>query len=313
MKQFYKTNTITHNLLSLTGFKSMIIFSLLMESPKSYKEIQDYIKNHEYLHENLSVDALRIYLNTLRSFGCNIKRISDNGVYKYSIESHPFQLTFDDNQVKSIIKVYKAISKSIDIMDLIALQSFFNKISDYVSNEDLKKKLRNISPINNIDIKLFQQLRTYANHKNEITIYYNSPISGRKNITVLTDKIGIENGKLYIYGFNAEHNNYSKFLVSKIIKIVSVNLANKNLESPEITVSYEYTKDVNEIFEPLPNEKIISSSENKLTVEITSRSKFDLMQRIMFLSKKCKVLYPLDFKDFIITTLKKMKEGYDEK
>ena len=47
--------------------------------------------------------------------------------------------------------------------------------------------------------------------------------------------------------------------------------------------------------------------------EITSKSKFELVQRIMFLSKKCKVLYPKDFKSDIIATLKKMKEGYLEK
>lgn len=313
MKQFYKTNTITHNLLSLTGFKSMIIFSLLVESPKSYKEIQQHIKEHEYLHEDLSVDALRIYINTLKNFGCNIKRINDNGTYKYTIDDHPFQLKIDDSQAQSIIKIYKTISKSIDVNDLIILQSFFKKISIYITNEDLKNKLNNLSPISNIDINLIKQLKHYAENTTEITIYYNSAISGRKNITVLTDKINVENGKLYIYGFNSEHNNYAKFLVSRIIKIVSVNLSKKTLPGQEYTVGYEYTKDINEEFETLENEKIISETNNKLIVELTSRSKFELIQRIMFLSKKCKVLYPEDFKSDIIATLKKMKEGYFEK
>jgi len=313
MKQFYETNKITHNLLSLTGFKAIIIFKLLVDSPKSYKEIQQYISEYEYLHEKVSVDSLRMYFNTLKSFGCNIKRVSIDGVYKYSIDSHPFQLTFDDKQVKSIIKVYKTICQSIDVNDLIALQSFFNSISEYITNEKLKTKLNNISPISNLDINLIQQLITYTNNNTEITIYYNSEISGKKNITVLTDRINIENGKLYIYGVSSEYKNYSKFLVSKIIKIVSVNMASKTLENPEITIGYEYTKEPYDEFELLKNEKLISESNNKMIIEMTSRSKFELMQRVMFLSKKCKVLYPEDFKTYIVTTLKKMKEEYIEK
>lgn len=313
MKQFYKTNTITHNLIAHTGFKSLVIFKLLVEAPRTYKEIQAAIQEHEYLHENLSTDALRIYINTLKSYGCKVRRFSENGVYKYTIDSHPFELVLSDEHVKGIIKIYKSLSKSIDAEDLIAFQSFFSKISKYITNEDLKDKLNNISPISNIDLELIQQLITHANNKAEITIYYNSPVSGRKNITVLTDKVNIQNGKLYLHGVSSEYKNYAKFLVPRIIKIVSVNLANKTLESPEIIVGYEYTKDMNEEFEPLKNETIISNSGNKLTVEITSKSKFELVQRIMYLSKNCKVLYPENFKSDIITTLKKMKEGYLEK
>ena len=91
---------------------------------------------------------------------------------------------------------------------------------------------------------------------------------------------------------------------------MSVNLKNKTLQSPEIIVGYEYTKDENENFETLDCEKIIQEDRNKLIVEITSKNKFELTQRILFHSAKCKVLYPEDFQLHIISTLKKMKEEY---
>lgn len=312
MKEFLKTNTITYNLMSFTAFKSMIIFSLLLDSPKSYKEIQEYLKNHEYIKEQLSVDALRIYFNSLKQIGCEISKINEDGTVKYAITSHPFQLRFNDKQVKNIIKVYRAISKSIEVSDLIALQNFFNKISQYVQNEDLKLKLKNISPLSNIDSKLVSNLINYANNNTELTIYYNSPVSGKKNITVLADKVCVDNNKLYLYGVSSEYKNYSKFLVSRIIKIISVNLATKTMTSPEITVGYSYTKNDTEDFELLPNEKIISENDKNLQIEITSRNKLEIVQRIMYLSPNCKVLYPTEFKGEIISVLKKMKEGYLE-
>ncbi len=312
MKEFLKTNTVTYNLMSFTGFKSLLIFSLLMEGPKSYKELKEYISNHEYLHENISYDTLRIYLNSLREIGCNISRTTIDGVTKYSIDSHPFKLKIDDKQVKSIIKIYKAISKTIEVSDLIALQQFFNKISQYVVNDDLKNKLKNLSPLNNISPQLIEELRGFAQNNTEITVVYNSQRSGHKNITILVDKLSINNGKLYVSGYNSEYENYSSFLVARIIKIVSVNIKNRTLTVPDLTVGYEY-KNIDNDFDILGCEKIIKNDNDKLIIEITSKNKFEIMQRIMFLSNKCKVLYPESFKAEIIENLQKMKEGYFEK
>lgn len=313
MKEFLKHNTVTYNLMSFTGFKSILIFSMLLDSPKSYKEIQEAMENHKYLHESVSIDTLRIYLNSLREIGCEINRKTINGVPKFYIDRHPFELNFSDAQIKSIIKIYKAISKSIDVNDLISLQQFFEKISKYITNEKLKETLGKISPLNNIKPELIQDLMTYAQNNTEVTIYYNSENSGKKNITILVDKLHINNSKLYISGFNSEHNTYSSFLVQKIISVVSVNIKNNTLKIPEITVGYLYLKDENEDFELLNGEKIVNSDNNKLTIEITSANKFEIMQRIMSHSIKCKVLYPEDFKSEVIANLKKMKEGYLEK
>ncbi|MBQ8459674.1 WYL domain-containing protein [bacterium] len=313
MKEFLKSNTVTYNLMSFTAFKSILVFSLLLEGPKSYKEIQDFLQNHEYLQETVSIDTIRIYINSLREFGCNITSKRQNGIAQYYIESHPFALKFDDAQIKNIIKVFKAISKSIDVDDLMALQKFFVKIADYVENEDLKTKLQNISPLSNIDSELLKNLLNYVRNNNEITIYYNSPNSGKKNITVLADKLHIDNGKLYLSGFNSEYNNYSSFQVSRIIKIVGVNIERKIISVPEITVGYEYMKDGSEELELLSCEKVIKDEDNKLTIEMTSRNKFEIMQRIMFHASKCKVLYPEDFRNYIVSNLKKMKEEYIER
>ncbi len=313
MKQFYETNTVTYNLMSFTGFKSIYIFSLLLESPKSYHELQECLLNHEYLREKVSVDTLRIYLNSLRHIGCNVKRRTVNGVAKYYIESHTFNLKFNDKQIDSLIKVYKVISRSIEVDDLISLQQFFHKISEYIDNEVLIEKLQEISPLHNIDKKLLDDLIKYAENNNEIVIYYHSDNTGDKYITLLVDKLAINDGKLYVYGVNSEYQNYGSFLVSKILKITGVNLKNQTLTVPPIVVRYEYRKEKGENFEPLNYEKIVETKGDKLLVEMTSKNKFEMMQRIMYHSNKCKVLYPEDFKIYITNNLKKMKEGYLEK
>lgn len=313
MKQFYETNTVTYNLMSFTGFKSIYIFSLLVEGPKSYQELQDSLLNHEYLREKASVDTLRIYLNSLREIGCKIKRCTVNRVTKYYIESHPFILNFNEEQINSLIKIYKIISKSIEVNDLILLHQFFLKISEYINDEELIANLEKISPLYNIDKKLLEDLIKYAENNNEIVIYYNSNNSGEKYITLLVDKLEINDGKLYVYGVNSEYQNYGSFLVSNILKITGVNLNNQTLAVPTIVVGYEYKKEKGENFEPLSYEKIIKTNGNKLLVEMTSKNKFEMMQRVLYHANKCKVLYPEDFKNYITNNLRKMKEGYLEK
>ncbi len=312
MKQFYETNTVTYNLMSFTGFKSIYIFTLLLDGPMSYKDLQESLLSHEYLHEKVSIDTLRIYLNSLRKIGCNIKRCSVGGVTKYYIAEHPFKLNFDEKQIKSIIKIYKAISKTIDVADLISLQQFIDRISERIDNPELIDRLQKVSPFNGVDFQIIKDLMLFARNNTEITVNYKSA-TGNKNITILVDKLSINNRRLYVSGFNSEYKNYASFLVSKIDKVTGINLNNKTLEVPYIVVGYEYTKSRGEIFELADYEKITRTLGNKLVIEMTSKNKFEMMQRILYHSNKCKVLYPEDFKMYILNNLQKMKEGYLDK
>lgn len=310
MQRFMDKNEITHNLMSFSGFKGMLIFSMLAEKPCTYQEIKDAIQQNEYLHETISFDTIRIYMNSLKEIGCEIKTLQKGRTKLYYIDSHPFELKITDKQVQSIIKVYKAISKSIDISDFMALKSFFDKISKYITNETLKSKLEKISPINKINPELVEQLQEYAKNNTEITVLYNSSTSGRKNIDILVNKMYISNGKLYIAGINSEYGNYSGFLVSKIIKIIGVNISKPKLEMPILHVRYEYTKPDNTAFELQENEKIISENGDKILVEISGENKFMITQRIMSLSNRCRIISPQEYKEEILSTLRKMKEGY---
>ncbi len=314
MRNFLETNTVTHNLMSFSGFKAMLIFSMLVQSPKTYEELKRALENNEYLKETVSIDTIRIYMNSLKKIGCNIKKNYEGRTVKYYIDSHPFELKITDKQVDSIIKVYNAIAKSIEISDFLVLNDFFNKILPYISNEDLKLKLKNLSPINNINYNLILELMEYTENNTEITILYNAKNSGKKKqIDILADKMNVINGKLYLMGYNSEYQNYAEFLVSNIIKIVSVNLQSPKLTSPEYTVRYEYFKEDNSIFEPMEIETIEEETESHIIVKIKTRNKFIIMQRILSHSNKCKVISPENYKQEIISILKSMKEGYIEK
>lgn len=308
MKEFLQSNKVTYNLMSFTGFKSMLLFSYLLEAPHSYEEIKEYFAQHPYLNETISIDTLRVYINSLERLGCEIVRGKKKEGSKYKLLKHPFELKVSDEQAKSIIKVFKSISKSIDIEDLLSLTRFFKKISNSIGNEELKTNLENISPLTKVDSEILVSLIKACRKNDEITINYNSPSSGEKEIDVLAEKLTVSGSKIYLSGKSPRYKNTANFLVSRITKIPVTKLEKTiNIIPETYLIGCEiYDKDI----PLLENEKIISQDDNKLTIEITSSNKFLTQKRILSLGSDCKVLYPQDFKDEMLSILRKMKEEY---
>lgn len=309
MKEFLKTKTVTYNLMSFTGFKALFLFSLLAESPKSYKEINEHFANHPYLKEEISIDTLRVYINSLERIGCKIVRTKKSEGSKYVLLNSPFELKITDEQINSVAKVYKSISKNIGVEDLIYLESFLYKLADFSKNEKYKDTLQNISLLNGIDKKLIKDLLNECLHKHTIILKYNSPNSGIKNIEVQADKLEFTNNKLYIYGTSYEYNKYSCYLVSRIIEIAATEI-NAHIEKPEeMEVIYKLRLPVNEVVLQ-ENEEVTALDDKYTTVKIKNSNKFFITQRILSFGDKCTVISPQDYKEEIINTLKCMAEVY---
>lgn len=310
MKEFLKNKTITYNLMSFTGFKALVIFSLLVESPKSYNEIADYFTNHPYLKESISIDTLRVYMNSLRRVGCEIKRIREDKISKYVISSNPFELNITQNQINSISKIYKSIIKNIDIHEVVMIEKFLKKISENLKNEELAESFKKISMLKGIRLNMLSELVDYSDKKAQIKINYNSPSSGVNDIEILTDKVEYKNNKFYLYGTGFNYMQYGSFLVSRITSIKEIKLRPVKLSNiKETTVGYEYKCGIDR-FIPEDNEKLISVDEDKLLIEITSSNEFFIQQRLLELGPECKILYPEEFKNDFILRLKDMKAGY---
>ena len=311
MKRFMEKNEVTYNLMSFSGFKAILLFSYLLSGPKSYKDIENYLLKQEFLNESASIDTIRIYINSLRKIGCNVVRKVKKKISYFYIENHPFELKITDEQAKSILKVYMALSANIDLDDFYALQSFFVKIEPYITNEDFKKKIKNASPLKSINQDIMHKLLECVKNKYELCVEYKSPASGSKKIYIAADKLFILNKKLYIAGINSEHDNYGNLLVEKIIKIVDINPNATKLKIQQpINVIYELALERKGAFIPESDEKIIKEDENTVTVEVNSNNKFFVTQRILSFAGRCKVISPDEYKEEIISHLKKMKEGY---
>lgn len=309
MKEFLKNKKVTYNLMSFTGFKALILFSYLLESPKSYNEICQYFLEHPYLNEKISIDTLRVYITSLKRVGCEVKRARINGVSKYGILSNPFELTITPEHISSLVKVYKIISNDLTIEELLNIELFIKRLSSKVKNPEIFDAFLRISMLKGVDIELLQELINLSSEKKQIVFQYKSPRSNIKNIEVLLSNVKISNSKVYLYGYSKEYNQDASYLVSRIVKILDVrDESDIFVQSNPIIVGFEYSGDINDL-ELKDNEKIVQTTNNGVVVEISSSNEFLINQRILGFTDKAKVLYPETFKKQFVKTLKDMKAG----
>lgn len=311
MKEFIKNQKVTYNLMSFTGYKALLLFSLLTEGPKSYEEICEYFFNHPYLREKISIDTLRVYINSLRRIGCEVKRFrGDDKISRYVITAHPFELKLSDEQIQSVIKIYKSIVKNMDVKELLSMERFFEKIGSYIKNDDFIADIRKISMLRDIDKKLLEDLLDCCDRKEQIVIQYNSPNSGEKSIELIADKIDSSNGKIYLYGTGFEYMQYGSFLVSRIKKINEIKIEKtipENLKEFRITYTLECSPDKLNLAD---NEKIIEKHNNYAVIEMKTSNDFLAKQKLLEYGPICKVLEPESLKNDFIKLLKDMKAGY---
>lgn len=304
--------------MSLTGYRTLVILQALIESPKTNDEINDYLFNNQYIKEKFSNDTLRIYINSLRTIGCEIIAANKSNSKKYVLISHPFAYDIEQSQLKALCKLYKNICDKIEIRDIIAIENLIKKISNLVQNEETRETLKSLSLLKYMDRDILNDLMAYCANKNQITFLYNSPQSGEKSIEIIADKLSCKaekaSEKIYLWGSNLTHKEYSYFAVDRILKISSIKISKNQddlslIQSP-IRVVYElYNRDSDYILES--DEKIIEKTDDKIVVEAISQNEFSLMQRILYMAGDCKVLEPEDFRVKLLNKLKNMEKVYE--
>jgi len=309
MQEFLTNNTVNCNLMSLTGYRTLVILNALMESPKTNNEINECLLNDQYIKENFSSDTLRIYINSLRAIGCEITKANKSNSKKYELTSHPFAYEIPKSQLKALSKLQKSIHDKIDIKEFLTIENFFNKLSDLIKDENSKEFLKNTSMLKRIDKEILDELLIHSKNKNQIKFLYNSPDSGKKEIEIVADKLSISSEKLYLWGNNLTHQQYSYFAVDRILEIISIKLQKDNEQFLPTKIIYEL-QNHNDDYVANKDEKIIEKTDNKLVIELTSKNEFNAMQRILHMANDCKVISPDAFKTNLLNKLKTMKESY---
>ena len=303
---------VSYNAIFVSAFKALVIFELLLESPKTLDEIQAYLKTIPHIKANLTKDTLRIYLKTFQKAGCEIiKELTQkkHREYTYFIPTNPFYPNMDKKQIKRFFEIYDILLYNLKFPEIIELEAFTRYLIKNLRNKNFNTTYNNHSLLKDFDLNLLKELHKCCLANNVITVLYNSPRSGPKEISILSKKIKLQNYKLYIEGFGFEHKENAIFLIDRIIKIINIE-PKTSVEIPKSTnidIICEFYDSSIKLHE---NEELIDTTQQKRIIKHTTNNLLLSNQRFLQLAENCKIIEPLSYKKDFINLLKSSNKGY---
>jgi len=298
------------NQISLTGIRSLVLLGLLTKAPRSLEEIREAFISYNIMDDSNSDDILRIDLNTLRAMGCEISRSCQRTNHKYELTKHPFMLKISSDEIDVLRRTFKKIKNKTDIEILVEYDELFNKIAQFVSDDDTKEALVGLCSLKSYNIEQINELYKDCKSNKILNLIYKSPTSANKEEMVITaEKLELKNDKVYLFGFDLNKKQSVMLNIKRIISILSKKDGDDSNKTIPIKVSF-LLKDFTII--GLDNdENIIEKNENGYLIEGNYFNEFIATQRILSFGSSCTVISPIDFKNKIIENLKKIKDIYN--
>lgn len=306
VQENYKNNNIN---ISLTAYRAIKILKMLIEKPCSNSEIVKELKEDEITKKSTSDDTLRVTINSLKAVGCQIARPTPANNFKYVLLSHPFNIQFNDSQIKILLKLRNYILNN-NWKEIVELNHLLEKIITSSGNEHLLDLLNYKKPFRNIPLDILKTLLSDDLINKEILITYKTSKNKISDISILVDSIFYEAERIYILGFYRERNSYSYFNVEKISAIHSVKSVPKDYKTDFSKAIYKIFGDDIKTFKQNSDEKIILSDKNFILIESYIKSDFKILQRLLTFGKNFEIITPNSLKEQLSEKISKMFERY---
>jgi len=312
VNEFIKNSDIKigYNSILYSVFKSLVIFKLLSDTPHTMAEIKETLKQIPFFKNDISNDSIRVYLNSLAKCGCKIEKSltrSKHRQYTYKITETPFKPQLL-KQTDKLFDLYEICTYNIPFDKFLEIDLFYKKLGKYLCNSYFSEKYESNSKLKNFDTGLLKTLSECCLNKDIVTVLYNSPHSGLKEIPIIAYEICIRNHKVYLKGFGKEYKEVAIFLIDRIQNITRINSydgSDKEENFPDMV--YE----LYDFYEPLDeDETVIETTTKYRKIRRKVKNKLLTFQRILEFGCECKIIEPEIYKNELISILKSIKEVY---
>lgn len=295
--------------ISLTGIRAIVLLALLNTKPCTFEEIKEFFISSNIVDREYSIDTIRIDLNTLKYIGCEISKATKRTNNKYVLLSHPFQLTFSEDEVATLAKVYKSIYKNLSVERVLEYDELFSKLADNIQDEKIKELLKGISILKKLNKELIKELINDSYRNTRLTILYSSGNTKDVEYDITVEKLGFRSAKLYIYCYNHSIKKRTFLNFSRIKKVLFRNLRSNCVDSDDTVVEFTLKNYKNYSLEDY--ETIINIQGNTATIKGAYYTDFIAIQRMLFFASDCKIISPIELKEELINKLQSMRAQYD--
>ena len=289
------------NQVSLTGLRGIVLLGLLIEAPRSLKEIREIFTELNIFEPEHSDDILRI----------DITKANAKTGFKYRLLKHPFSLNILKDEINVIKKAYKKIKDSSNIELILKYDELFKKLAEYIDDSEAKETLRGLSVLKTFDTEFIQELIEDCRQNRTLRLSYRTPqAKDDSQKEVCAHRIVFQNDKIYLYGFDLIRKKSVVLNIKRIGAILARFSGSSKVEIEYTTVKF-FLKNfgVTGIEE---NEVILENRDDGYIIEGRYYNDFLAAQRILSFGANCTVLEPQEFREKIIQKLINMRNVYNE-
>jgi len=298
------------NQISLTGVRAIMLILLLSSAPRSFEEIREAFIDAKIMDESNSDDIIRVDLNTIKSFGCEISRSSMKTGYKYVLIKNPFSIPVTEEDAKILKRILDKLKNTTEISKILEYDKFITKIANYIYDDKVKELFLVSSPLNRYDKSMVYEIAYACMQKYTLKLMYKKQYVPNPVVKeIIAQRLVFNNDKLYLYGYDMERQDNVTLLFNRIREIVSKQITNNKLEEKNIKITFELENADDIIL--TESEKIMKNVENSYLIQGEYFNEFLAIQRILSFGSTCKVVEPEEFKNKIIFKLKEMKKLYE--
>ena len=295
--------------ISLTGVRAIVILAMLSIKPCTFEELKDFLIQSNIVSREYSIDTIRIDLNTLKYIGCEISKATKRTNNSYILLSNPFQLSVSEEEAQILSKIYKGIYKNLSIDRLLEYDDLFEKISNMISDRNIKEYLRGISILKGLDKDLIKELLVDSRKHTRLTISYLAGNTKESKYDITVEKLGFRSDKLYIYCYNHSIGKRTFLNFSRLKKVLVRQLRSDDIDANDTVIKFSLKNYKDYSLED--SEEIVSTSSDTATVRGAYYTDFIALQRMLSFGPDCVILSPEGMKETLVEKLRSMREQYD--
>lgn len=297
--------------ISLTAYRALFILALLMSKPYTRDELIKELKGNPLTCKSVSVDTIRVTINTLKLSGCKISRPTRGNNYTYNLLSHPFCFDFSDEEIEVLNCVRKNISMFADWSLCFDINDFYENILFKVLSEQNVLKLKNSITFSDVDKNILEFLAKPSSFNKEVILTYDSVENGLCDLRVVVNKIFKDKGDLYLWCYSHKYDDYSYLRLDRIKGYKKIQNSNvPQLGNNPIVVKYAVVGDSLLSFQLYEKEQIIKKTDKIIIVEAVAYSEFYMLQRLLSFGRDFFIISPESYKQKILDKIDLMSKEY---
>lgn len=302
--------------INVSAFRLLYIYLLLCKSQYiAFEDLNTHLLNHSLIQKTFTNETLNKYMNTLRMFGCKIRRNEEQDHHIYHLEDNPLKPLPSKDELDALITVMKLVAfQTISSMSekFYFMTKRFYIYSDalqfaFVSTLNSPVKVEIEANKNKHEIELFQK---YCLEGQVLEICYET--QNKFTLMALIEPINVIYHKktFYLVGTCTKTLQNVRYEIEKIH--YARQLPNRTkLKSFKTTVIFKLTGRAAANYRHYPEEKTWCEND-ALFVEHKTDDIEQLLKRLLKYGSLCQIISPDNVKNSMLGIIEHMLQITEE-